>query len=70
MARRRTSTIAFDAIAVEGSLITPDMLARIAALDGGEQSDGDYDTPPGLKLRLPDGSDTDIAPCAREGEPP
>jgi hypothetical protein len=51
MARRRTSTIAFDAIAIEGALIAPDMLAHIAALDGGEQTEGDYDTPPGLKLR-------------------
>jgi len=51
MARRRTSTIAFDAIAVEGALIAPDMLARIAAIEGGEQTEAEYDTPPGLKLR-------------------
>jgi hypothetical protein len=51
MARRRASAIAFDAIAIEGVLVAPDMLARIAALEAGEQAEGDYDTPPGLKLR-------------------
>jgi hypothetical protein len=51
MARRRTSTIAFDGIAIEGALIAPDMLARIAAIEAGEQTEADYDTPPGLKLR-------------------
>jgi hypothetical protein len=42
MARRRTSTIAFDAIAIEGSLIAPDMFSRVAAIDAGEQHDNDY----------------------------
>jgi hypothetical protein len=51
LARRRTSTISFDAIAIEGALIAPDMLARVAAIEGGEQTEADYDTPPGLKLR-------------------
>jgi hypothetical protein len=51
MARRRVSAIAFDAIAIEGVLVAPDMLARIAALEAGEQTEADYDTPPGLKLR-------------------
>ncbi|WP_316171410.1 MULTISPECIES: Eco57I restriction-modification methylase domain-containing protein [unclassified Bradyrhizobium] len=51
MARRRTSTIAFDAIAIEGALIAPDMFSQVAAIDAGEQQDIDYETPPGLKLR-------------------
>ena len=51
MARRRPSAIAFDALTIEGALIAPDMLARIAALGAGEQGDEHYDTEPGLKLR-------------------
>ncbi|MFN3686444.1 hypothetical protein [Salinarimonas sp.] len=48
---RRASTIAFDAIAIEGGLIAPDMLSRIATLDASDQSAPDYETPEGLTLR-------------------
>jgi hypothetical protein len=51
MARRRASTVSFDAIAIEGAFITTDMLALIAAIQASEQTEADYDTPPGLKLR-------------------
>ncbi len=47
----RNSPIAFDAIAVEGALIAPAMLSRIAALEAGGQGEADYGVPKGLTLR-------------------
>jgi len=41
----------FDAFTIEGALISPSMLAKIAACDAGPQSEADYATPKGLKLR-------------------
>lgn len=49
-ARRKTAII-FDAINLEGSLIAPAMLERIAARAAGEQSESDYSIPKGLTLR-------------------
>ena len=52
MARTRKSASAlFDAITLEGNLITPAMLTRIAAHDAGAQSEADYNIPKGLTLR-------------------
>ena len=54
MARRRTHNapaLAFDALAVEGALISPAMLARIAAHQAGGQTEADYGIPKGLTLR-------------------
>src|SRR4051812_2087132 len=54
MARVRSgggSALAFDAITVEGALIAPAMLARIAKHDAGEQGEADYGIPKGLTLR-------------------
>jgi N-6 DNA Methylase len=51
MSRRRASTVSFDAIAIEGAFITTDMLALVAAIQASEQTEADYDTPPGLTLR-------------------
>lgn len=52
MARRvRHAVPAFDAIAVEGSLIAPAMLARIAAAGEDEKTRADYRIPKGLTLR-------------------
>jgi len=52
MARTRKSASAlFDAITLEGNLITPAMLARIAAHEAGVQSEADYNVPKGLTLR-------------------
>src|SRR5262249_19832210 len=51
MARARTTAIAFDALSIEGALIAPDMLSRVAALQAGEQSGADYEVPEGLTLR-------------------
>jgi N-6 DNA Methylase len=42
---------AFDAITIEGALIAPAMLARIAEQKASGQSDSDYNIPKGLTLR-------------------
>jgi hypothetical protein len=47
----RSSALAFDAITVEGALIAPAMLARIAQHRTTGQSEADYDIPKGLSLR-------------------
>jgi hypothetical protein len=49
-ATRRTA-LAFDALLVEGALIAPAQLARIAALDAGDQKPADYSVRKGLELR-------------------
>jgi hypothetical protein len=52
MARTRKSASAlFDAISLEGNLITPAMLTRVAAHEAGSQSEADYGVPKGLTLR-------------------
>jgi len=48
---RRTSGLAFNAITVEGALIAPAMLARIAQRQADAQKDADYKIPKGLTLR-------------------
>src|SRR5260370_6418505 len=47
----RKSSLAFDAITVEGSLIAPAMLARIAQHQAGGQTEADYGVLKGLTLR-------------------
>ena len=49
-ATRRTA-LAFDALQVEGALIAPAQLARVAALDAGDQKPADYAVRKGLDLR-------------------
>ncbi|WP_345797605.1 DNA methyltransferase [Castellaniella sp. MT123] len=51
MARRNHTELAFPALSIEGGLLAPDFLNRIAHLEAGEQAETDYDTPRGLKLR-------------------
>lgn len=54
MARRRTrnaAALAFDALTVEGALISPAMLARIAAHKADGQTEAHYGVPKGLTLR-------------------
>jgi len=54
MARKRTRSapkLSFDALTVEGALIAPAMLARIAAHQADGQSEADYGVPKGLTLR-------------------
>lgn len=77
MARRKTTRLAFDALIVEGALITPDMIADVAALKATAQSEADYRIPPGLKLRDEIGRSWRIAEAlwarfsqARAGGPP
>jgi hypothetical protein len=48
---RRTTALAFDAVTVEGALIAPAMLARIAQHQAGTQAEADYGVPKGLSLR-------------------
>jgi hypothetical protein len=48
---RRTTALAFDAVTVEGGLIAPAMLARIAQHQAGAQAEADYGVPKGLTLR-------------------
>lgn len=48
---KKSSSIIFDALTLEGGLIAPAMLERIAARDAGEQTEADYGIPKGLTLR-------------------
>ena len=43
--------IAFDAISIEGGLLSSDWLARVAQLQAGNQTEADYHIPRGLNLR-------------------
>jgi hypothetical protein len=47
----RTTALAFDTVTVEGALIAPAMLARIAQHQAGAQAEADYGVPKGLTLR-------------------
>jgi hypothetical protein len=47
----RAAALSFDALTVEGALIAPAMLARIAEQKAGAQSEPDYNVPKGLTLR-------------------
>jgi hypothetical protein len=49
--RARDAQIAFEALAIEGGLLSPDWLSRIAQLQAGSQSESDYRVPKGLNLR-------------------
>ncbi|MEN3278557.1 MAG: hypothetical protein V7631_4347 [Massilia sp.] len=51
MARRTNHELAFAALSIEGALLAPDFLNKVAHLDAAEQSETDYDIPRGLKLR-------------------
>jgi hypothetical protein len=52
MARiRKSASALFDAITLEGNLISPAILARIAAREAGSQAEADYSVPKGLTLR-------------------
>src|SRR5579885_493683 len=48
---QRTFALAADAITIEGALIAPAMLAKVAAREADGQSDADYRIPKGLTLR-------------------
>jgi hypothetical protein len=48
---RRETTLSFEAISIEGGLLSPEWLARAAQLEAGHQSEADYRVPKGLNLR-------------------
>ncbi len=48
---RKDAQLAFEALSVEGGLLSPDWLARVAQLAAGQQSEADYRVPKGLNLR-------------------
>lgn len=50
MARRRPQ-LGFEAISIEGGLLTPDFLARVAELQAARQAPEDYRLPRGLNIR-------------------
>jgi hypothetical protein len=51
MAKRTLQELAFTALTIEGGLLAPDFLNKVAHLEAKEQSEADYDIPRGLKLR-------------------
>jgi hypothetical protein len=51
MAKRPLQELAFTALTIEGGLLAPDFLNKVAHLEAKEQSEADYDIPRGLKLR-------------------
>ncbi|WP_153146441.1 DNA methyltransferase [Dechloromonas sp. H13] len=51
MARRSSTELAFTALTIEGGLLAPDFLNKIAHLEAAAQGEADYDVPRGLKLR-------------------
>lgn len=61
MARRSNTELAFAALSIEGALLAPDFLNKVAHLNVAEQSEADYDIPRGLKLRDEIGRDWKIA---------
>ena len=50
-ARQRETQLAFEALSIEGGLLSPDWLSRAAQLAAGGQSEADYRVPKGLNLR-------------------
>lgn len=51
MARRNLAQLQFDALSLEGALLPPEWLARVAALEAPAQLAADYAIPKGLQLR-------------------
>lgn len=51
MARRSNQELAFTALSIEGGLLAPDFLNKVAHLEADGQTDADYGVPKGLKLR-------------------
>jgi hypothetical protein len=51
MARRSDALVQFDALAIEGGLLPPEWLAKVAAFGAPLQEAKDYEVPKGLELR-------------------
>lgn len=49
--RRKEAQLAFEAISIEGGLLSPEWLSKVAQLAAGSQSEADYRIPKGLNLR-------------------
>lgn len=49
--RARQAQLAFDALSIEGGLLSPEWLSKVAQLQAGSQSESDYRIPKGLNLR-------------------
>ncbi len=49
--RRKDAELAFDALRVEGGLLAPEWLGKVARLEAGEQGEADYGVEKGLNLR-------------------
>jgi hypothetical protein len=49
--RQHEAQLAFEALSIEGGLISPEWLARVAQLAAGHQAEADYRVPKGLNLR-------------------
>ncbi|MGC4122845.1 MAG: hypothetical protein QM765_51390 [Myxococcales bacterium] len=49
--KQREAQLAFEALTIEGGLLSPDWLARVAQLTAGDQAEADYRVPKGLNLR-------------------
>jgi hypothetical protein len=50
-ARARQAELGFEALSIEGGLLSPEWLAKVAQLQAGAQSEIDYGIPKGLALR-------------------
>jgi hypothetical protein len=50
-ARVREAQLAFEALSIEGGLLSPEWLSKVAQLGAGMQSEADYRVPKGLNLR-------------------
>jgi hypothetical protein len=49
--RAREAELGFEAISIEGGVLSPEWLSRVAQLSAGAQADSDYRIPRGLNLR-------------------
>ena len=49
--RRHEARLAFEALSIEGGVLSPEWLGRVAQLEAGGQSEADYGIPKGLNLR-------------------
>lgn len=49
--RSKEARLAFEAIAIEGGLLSPEWLSKVAQLAAGSQNESDYRIPKGLNLR-------------------
>jgi hypothetical protein len=47
----REAQLAFEALSIEGGLLSPEWLSKVAQLQAGNQAETDYRTPKGLNLR-------------------